>query len=76
MKRIFLAFTVTMLPTPMVTFPGLAFAQGGHASCKAFGQSIAGLATTLGGTFGQPAAAGAPLNDTVETEQASLCEPW
>jgi hypothetical protein len=75
MKRIFLMLTVTVLLTAMVAFAGPAFAHGNHTSCRAFGQNIAGLATTLGGTFGQTAAANAPLNDTVETEQATLCEP-
>lgn len=74
MKRIFLMLTVTVLLTAMVALAGPAFAQGGHTSCKAFGQNIAGLATTLGGSFGQTAAASAPLNDTVNTEQAALCE--
>lgn len=59
----------------MVTLAGPVFAQGGHTSCKAFGQNIAGLATSLGGAFGQTAAASAPLNDTVDEEQAALCGP-
>lgn len=57
--------------TAIAAFPGPAFAQGGHTSCKVFGQNIARLATSLGKAFGQTAAAGAPLNDTVDAEQAA-----
>lgn len=74
MKRIFLMLTVTVLLTATVAFAGPAFAQGGHTGCKAFGQHITGLATSLGGVFGQTASTTAPLNDTVESEQTLLCE--
>ena len=47
-------------------------AQGG---CKAFGQNIAGLATTLGSVFGQTASGSAPLNNTVQQEQQAFCGP-
>jgi hypothetical protein len=67
-------FTVAAILAAMTAFSGPALAQDGHAGCKAFGQNIAGLATGLGKTFGQTAAANAPLNDTVEAEQAALCE--
>jgi hypothetical protein len=71
MRRILLMLTVAAVMAAMLVFAGPASAQGG---CKAFGQNIAGLATSLGNVFGQTAAAGAPLNDTVETEQARLCQ--
>jgi hypothetical protein len=54
----------------MLMFAGPASAQGGY---KAFGQNIAGLATTLGPVFGQTASGSAPLNDTVEQEQQTFC---
>lgn len=75
MKRIFLMLTVAVVMTAMLAFAGPAVTQGGHTNCKAFGEHIARLATTFGGTFGQTAAASAPLNDTVDAEQAVLCEP-
>lgn len=75
MKRFFLMLTMTVMLMAIVAFAGPAFAQGGHVNCKAFGQNTAEFATTLGGTFGQTAAAGAPLNDTVKIEQAALYEP-
>ena len=71
MRRILLMLTVAAVMAAMLVFTGPASAQGG---CKAFGQNIAGLATSLGKVFGQTAAAGTPLNDTVETEQAGLCQ--
>lgn len=74
MKRILLMLVMATIMTAMLAFSSPALAQGGHTSCKAFGQNIAGLATALGGAFGQTAAASAPLNDTVEAEQAALCE--
>lgn len=74
MKRIFLMFTVAAVMMAVVAFAGPAFAQGSHTNCKAFGQNIAGLATGLGGVFGQTAAANAPLNGTVADEQTELCE--
>lgn len=75
MKRIFLMLTVASVMATMLVVAGPASAQGGHTGCRAFGQNIAELATNLGGTFGQTAAASAPLNDTVDAEQAALCEP-
>ena len=55
----------------MLMFAGPASAQGG---CKAFGQNISGLATTLGPVFGQTTSGSTPLNDTVEQEQQRFCE--
>jgi hypothetical protein len=55
---------------------GLAFAAPTTAQsggCKAFGQNIAMLATTLGPGFGANASDSAPLNDTVAAEQQALC---
>lgn len=74
MKRALQMLTVATVMAALLMFAGPASAQGEHTGCRAFGQNIAGLATTLGGTFGQTAAASAPLNDTVETEQTALCE--
>lgn len=75
-RRMFPVFTAAaVMMVAMVAPAGPVSAQGRHTSCKAFGQNIAGLATNLGGAFGQTAAAGAPLNDTVDAEQAALCEP-
>jgi hypothetical protein len=55
---------------PTVESFSTASAQGG---CKAFGKNIAGLATMLGPEFGQTASESAPLDDTVELEQQTLC---
>ena len=74
-RRMFVVFTAAVMMVAMVALADPVFAQGGHTSCKAFGRNIAGLATSLGGAFGQTAAASAPLNDTVDAEQAALCEP-
>lgn len=75
LRRMFLMITAAVMMVAMVTLVGPVSAQGGHTNCKAFGQNIARLATSLGGAFGQTAAASAPLNDTVDAEQAALCEP-
>lgn len=72
MKRFFLMLTTTVMLTAMVAFAGPAFAQGGHTSCKAFGQNVAGRSTTYGVGFGQPAAASTPLNDIVEDELSAF----
>lgn len=69
MRRIVSLVVVSVVVATLV-FAGPASAQGG---CKAFGQHIAGLSTSLGGTFGQITAANAPANDTVEAEQELLC---
>lgn len=74
-RRIFLVLAVASVAATMLVVAGPASAQSGHTSCKAFGQNIAELATSLGRAFGQTAAASAPLNDTVDAEQAALCEP-
>jgi len=71
MKRIILLLAVGAIVAAMLVFAGPASAQGG--GCKAFGQNIAGLATTLGPVFGQTASGSAPLNDTVEQEQQAFC---
>jgi hypothetical protein len=71
-KRLVLLFTVSMVVAAVLVFAGPASAQGG---CKAFGQNIAPLATTLGSVFGQTASGSAPLNDTVEQDQQALCAP-
>ena len=71
MKRIILLLAVGAIVAAMLVFAGPASAQGG--GCKAFGQRIAGLATTLGPVFGQTASGSAPLNDTVEQEQQAFC---
>ncbi len=71
MKRIGLLLVVSAFMAAMLAFAGPASAQGG---CKAFGQNIAFLATSLGEGFGQAAAGSAPLNDTVEQEQTALCD--
>ena len=71
MKRISLLLVVSAVMAAMLVFAGPASAQGG---CKAFGQNVAFLATSLGEGFGQAAAGSAPLNDTVEQEQTALCE--
>lgn len=70
MKRIGLLLVVSAVVAAMLVFAEPASARGG---CKAFGQNIAFLATSLGGGFGQTAAGSAPLNDTVEREQAAFC---
>ena len=70
MRRLVLVLAVSAIFAAMLMFAGPASAQGG---CKAFGENIAGLATTLGPVFGQTAAGSAPLNDTVEEEQQRLC---
>ena len=72
MKRIMLMVVVALVMAAMLMFVGPAAAQGG--GCKAFGENIGTLATALGGGFGQAASGSAPLNDTVEAEQAALCE--
>ena len=71
MKRIVMLAVVSSIVLMMLTFAGPASAQGG--GCAAFGQNVATLGQSLGGTFGQVASAGAPLNDTVEAEQQALC---
>ncbi len=71
MKRIMLLVVVALVMAAMVVLVGPAAAQGG--GCKAFGENIGTLATTLGGGFGQAASGSAPLNDTVEAEQEALC---
>jgi hypothetical protein len=70
MSRLILLLAVGAIFAAMLMFAGPASAQGG---CKAFGQNIAGLATTLGPVFGQTASGTAPLNDTVEQEQQAFC---
>lgn len=75
MERALQVVVVAAMMVTMLLVAGPASARDGHAGCRAFGQNIAGLATALGETSGQTAASGAPLNDTVETEQAALCEP-
>jgi hypothetical protein len=70
MRRIVLLLAVSAIVAAMLVFTGPASAQGG---CKAFGHNISGLATTLGPVFGQTASGSAPLNDTVEEEQQTLC---
>ena len=72
MKCFVLLFTVSMVVAAVLVFAGPASAQGG---CKAFGQNIAPLATTLGSVFGQTASGSAPVNDTVEQDQQALCAP-
>ena len=65
------AFSVVLAVVLSCTF---AVAQPAAAGgCKEFGQNIASPAQALGRDFGQFASAGAPLNDTVEAEQAALC---
>ena len=71
MKRIIVLLTVSAIVAAMLMSAGPASAQG--EGCKAFGQNIAGLATTLGPVFGQTASGSAPLNDTVEEEQQTIC---
>ena len=69
MKRLVLLITVSMVVVAaMLVFAGPASAQEG---CKDFGQNIAGLATSLGPSFGQTASGSAPLNDTVAQEHRS-----
>jgi hypothetical protein len=70
MRRLVLLLAVSAIVAAMLMFAGPASAQGG---CKAFGQNIAGLATTLDPVFGQRASGSAPLNDTVEQEQQTIC---
>jgi hypothetical protein len=70
MRRLVLLLTVSAIVAAMLMFAGPASAQGG---CKAFGQNIAGLATTLGPFFGDTASGTAPLNDTAEQEQKTYC---
>jgi hypothetical protein len=70
MRRLVLLLAVSAIVAAMLMFAGPASAQGG---CKAFGKNIAGLATMLGPEFGQTASGSAPLDDTVELEQQTLC---
>jgi Cu/Zn superoxide dismutase len=50
------------------------FAQGGHTSCKAFGQGTAGFAKSEH-PFGQQVRGLAPANRGVHAEQELVCEP-
>ncbi len=69
-KRLVLGLAVSDIVAAMLVFAGPASAQGG---CKAFGQNVAGLTTSLGAGFGRAAPGSAPLNDKVEQEQQALC---
>ena len=62
--------------------PSVAAAQAPeHGSCAAFGDNVAGLATTLGPVFGATASGVASSDPAafptlvVAPEQAALCEP-
>ena len=70
MRRLVLLLAVSAIVAAMLMFAGPASAQRG---CKAFGQNIACLATTLGPVFGQTASGSAPLNVTVQQEQQAFC---
>jgi hypothetical protein len=70
MRRPVLLLVVSTIFAAMLVFAGPASAQGG---CQDFGQNIAGLATTYGPVFGETASGSAPLYDTVEEEQETLC---
>jgi hypothetical protein len=72
MKRKIVASFIGMLTlSGVMSVAQPAAAQDG--GCAAFGQNISILATSFGVGFGQTAASTAPLNDTVETEQAAFC---
>ena len=71
MRRIILVVVVVAAMAAAAVSARSAAAQGG--GCAEFGQNVAFLATNLGRTFGQTAAANAPLNDVVEAEQDALC---
>jgi hypothetical protein len=70
-RKIVTLILAVLLASPLISTQPVV-AQGG--GCQAFGQNIAFLAQNLGPVFGQTAAGGAPLNDTVEMEQDLLCD--
>ncbi len=67
---------IVVAPLAVLMSGSIAAAQPAAAEgdgCKEFGQNISFLARSLGPVFGQFASGGAPLNDTVEAEQTTLC---
>lgn len=71
MKRRIAALILAVVLASPLAIVQPASAQGD--GCREFGENIAFLATSFGSGFGQMAASGAPLNDTVEMEQDALC---
>ena len=73
-KRVAVLVAAAVMMLSMLVASAPAFAQGGHTSCKAFGQETAGLTEVLH-PFGQVVSGLAPASGTIHGEQATLCEP-
>jgi hypothetical protein len=69
-----LAVLVAMVVMMLLLAVAPVFAQGGHTSCKAFGQGTAGFAKSEQ-PFGQQVRGLAPANRGVHAEQERVCEP-
>ena len=73
-KRVAVLVAAAMMVLSMLAASAPTFAQGGHTSCKAFGQGTAGFAKSEH-PFGQQVRGLAPANRGVHAEQAAVCEP-